>query len=208
MIPIRFPHSRNCAPLWALLLFALLPAVPQSWGQSASAPADPLMIYGDMTRKTVLHGPVRRLPDTVLSRMISERTKATDILNEELAKQGLKLVADGDRFVQILPESDGQKPRTSALFPGTNNATAANETIDLPSIDLNTFLGVFEGVSGRIILRPTNLPPVTVSLHSTTPLTHDELMHAFCVVLSLNSFDAAPEGDKSIRITYRAAPKK
>ena len=175
---------------------------PQLQAQALPSAVPPLDAYEDLTHRTILHGEVRRLPVSLTPLMLAEPDKAAGILNEELSKQGYKLVLDGEKFVQILPATEATT-RASPLFNNSSsgvNASIADKEINFTSIDLGTFLDFCGAAFNRTILRPSSLPTVTVALRSATPLTQDELFHAIRVVLSLNGLAVVPDGDKFVQI--------
>jgi RNA polymerase sigma factor (sigma-70 family) len=180
---------------------------PQRKAPALDSAVPPLDVYADLTHRTILHGALRRLPVTLTPLMLAEPDKATAILNEELSKQGYRLVLDGEKFVQILPAAE-EAARTSPLFADSNpgvNASIANKEIDFTSIDLGTFLDFCGAAFNRTILRSSSLPTVTIALRCATPLTRDELFHAICVVLSLNNLALVPDGDKFVQIVTASA---
>jgi hypothetical protein len=213
-----FPLARRHATLWPMFVLALLLATPQSRAQNRQTPkADPLDLYAGMTHKTILHGYVPRLPDSLLPKMLTGTNEAIKALRDELFILGYNLVPAGEKFVQILPVSEGTNLHSAPLFHNsgaTNDEKVANQTISL-NIDLNTFLSVFTGVTRRTVLRPGTLPIVILSLKCTTPLTHEELNYAMGVVLSLSGFAVVEDGAKfawvvparSIAVVHANAPK-
>ena len=213
------PVMRKCTVLWPLLMPALLLSAPQSRAQNPPpSKTDPLDLYAAMTHKTILHGALPRLPDSLVPRMLAGTNEATVALKEELSKLGYNLVPDGEKFMQILPVSEGINLHSAPRFHNagaTNDKTVADQTLDFPMIDLNTFLGVFTGIINRTVLRPATLPMVIVGLHTTTPLTHEELNYAMGVVLALNGFTVVEDGTKfawivpasDIGLVHANAPK-
>jgi hypothetical protein len=183
---------------WLLLASILLLAAFQSRGQNQPK-TDALDLYAAMTHKTVLHGHLPRLPDSLLPKMLAGTNEATAALMEELSKLGYNLVPNGEKFVQILPVSEGTKLRSAPRFHNagaTNDVSIANQTLDFPTVDLNTFLSVYTPIIGRTVLRPATLPMAIISFRTATPLTHEELNYAMGVMLSLNGIAVMEDGTK------------
>lgn len=87
---------------------------------------------------------------------------------------------------------------------------AAGKTLDpndlvgpfsVPGGDLDTILGMLEILTGRTVLRPQNLPAVTMALNLNSKITRQEAMQAVETLLNLNSIAVTPLGTRFLKVT-------
>ena len=162
-------------------------------------------IYGMLSGRTVLHGPLPKLSESLASRMQADPVEAAALLERELSGLGYSCIPDGQKFVRIIAAADKDKPRTNPPPRNPQSARVApndeeTNTLSFPGMDLNTFLDVYAGVAGRTILRAANLQSPPLQLVSVTPLTSGELVYAMGVVLQLNGLAVIADGDKFIQL--------
>ncbi|MCF7708563.1 MAG: hypothetical protein K9N52_06675, partial [Verrucomicrobia bacterium] len=103
--------------------------------------------------------------------------------------------ADQPSTTNALPVPQVQQ---SPQQPRTPTKSEETRTINFPDMPLEQFLDFYAELTGKTILRPMNLPNVTITLKSQTPLTTKEAIQACDSVLALNNITMIPTGDKFI----------
>jgi general secretion pathway protein D len=79
--------------------------------------------------------------------------------------------------------------------------------IKLPDADIDTVLGLLEIYTGRVILRPQQLPTATYHLVIDKKIPKSEAVLALQTVLSLNQVGVVPLGDKFLKVVALAQAK-
>ncbi|MEZ5414235.1 MAG: secretin N-terminal domain-containing protein [Opitutaceae bacterium] len=79
--------------------------------------------------------------------------------------------------------------------------------INVPGTDLDSVLGMLEMWTGRSILRPQNLPALTLSLQLKHRVTKAEAIQAVETLLNLNGVAVTPMGDRFLKVTPLSAAK-
>ena len=94
------------------------------------------------------------------------------------------------------PRFPGAAPAPAAAEP-VQAAEMTDQTLDFPSVDLNTFLSVYAGIVQRTVLHGP-LPAVTISLRTQKPLTRTELIQAMDSVLAMNNITMVNQGSNFV----------
>ncbi len=89
-------------------------------------------------------------------------------------------------------------PGTPAASVVVNDGQAVTITINDGSID--HMLGLVEAYTGRVLLRPPNLPAAKYTLKLDKPMPKPEAMLAVETLLNLNGVGLVPLGDKFIKV--------
>jgi len=79
--------------------------------------------------------------------------------------------------------------------------------IEIPGGDLDTILGSMERWTGRSLLRPQNLPTLTLPLNLKDNVTKAEAIQAIETLLNLNGIAVTPLGDRFLKVTPLSAAK-
>lgn len=79
--------------------------------------------------------------------------------------------------------------------------------ITIPGGDLDSILGLLELWTGKTLLRPQNLPAVTLTLKLNEKVTKAEAVQAVETLLNLNGIAVTPLGDRFLKITPLSAAK-
>lgn len=79
--------------------------------------------------------------------------------------------------------------------------------IDIPGDDLGQILALLERWTGRSLLKPQNLPAVTLSLRLREKVTKAEAIQAVETLLNLNGIAVTPLGDRFLKVTPLSAAK-
>jgi len=105
---------------------------------------------------------------------------------------------------QSYPEAAPPGAEATGRAPSLGGVTTVSDepvTINLPSADLGTALGLVEQWTGRTVLRPAGLPPVDgINLVIKKPMPPSEALLALETVLSLNQIALIPVGEKFIKV--------
>jgi hypothetical protein len=173
-----------------------------------------LKIYAVVTDKTVLRGTLPELPAAIISRIPKDKTNAVIFIENQLKTNQFDVVRDGVKFVMILPAGWQKSPLAKELDQLELESPTINEaippriptglippgTIYFQGLRLNMFLEVYSKLRGRTIVRPSPLPDIFINLQTQTPLTKNELIHAFEIVLLLNGIATIDDGDKFVKV--------
>jgi len=79
--------------------------------------------------------------------------------------------------------------------------------IDIPGDNLDQILALLGRWTGRSLLRPQNLPVVTLSLQLREQVTKEEAIQAIETLLNLNGIAVTPLGDRFLKVTSLSAAK-
>ncbi|MFI5357024.1 MAG: secretin N-terminal domain-containing protein [Opitutales bacterium] len=109
---------------------------------------------------------------------------------------------------------------TSAVVVGQSRAVAAEALkspagdrgeligpIDIPGDTLDQMLSLLERWTGKALLRPQNLPALTLSLKLNDAVTKPEAIQALETLLNLNGIAVTPLGDRFLKVTPLSAAK-
>jgi len=88
-----------------------------------------------------------------------------------------------------------------------NKADEMVGPINVPGTDVDSVLGMLEMWTGRSILRPQNLPALTLSLQLKHKVTKAEAIQAVETLLNLNGIAVTPMGDRFLKVTPLSAAK-
>lgn len=102
--------------------------------------------------------------------------------------------------------AEGLAGATGEQADGTGDAELVG-LIDIPGGDLDTILGLLERWTGRTLLRPQNLPAVTLALSLKEDITKAEAIRAIETLLNLNGIAVTPLGDRFLKVTPLSAAK-
>src|SRR5437763_14498603 len=95
-----------CLAFWAVL---------QSMAQPPF-PADALDVYAELKNRTVLRSAgMPALPGSLLSGAPADKNQAAALIEDELAKNHLEVVLDGEKFIRILPANWRNSPLETQL---------------------------------------------------------------------------------------------
>jgi general secretion pathway protein D len=103
-------------------------------------------------------------------------------------------------------------PSASAQAPAPAGATrpAPDDLvgpINVPGESLDQILALLERWTGRSLLRPQNLPSLTLSLQLKDKVTREEAIQAVETLLNLNGIAVTPLGTRFLKVTPLAAAK-
>ena len=120
--------------------------------------------------------------------------------------QGAPAPASVDPGSNALAPAPGTLPAilgfTNSIQVATNVAGAdpaeASYTISWPSLPIETVLANYAELTGRTVLRPNQLPNVSITLMTKQGLTRDEAIQALDSVLTLNGITMLNVGDKFV----------
>lgn len=185
------------------------PSGPAAFGPAAgsvNAAADAFTAYAQLTHRTVLRpATLYPFPVSPAAELPAGTNAAVAWLESELAGHQIEVVRDGDSFVRFLPAGWRQSPLPEQFArigaPPGHDPKSATNLFNFPALDLYTFLNDFYApLAQRTLLRPAALPNVQLTLQTATPLTRDESLYAFKVLLALNSIATIDDGKKLVQV--------
>jgi len=175
-----------------------------------------LKIYAQLADRTILRGSLPELPATITSQIPKDKANAVIFIEDQLKVNRLDVVRDGTKFVMILPTGWENSPLAAALAklpaPSAEVATTSGSTeaattpgipagtINFQNIRLDSLLEIYSKLRGRTLVRPNSLPDVLINFRTQTPLTRNEVIHAFDVILLLNGIATIDDGDKFVKV--------
>jgi len=104
----------------------------------------------------------------------------------------------GDGLLHAQPKATPPLPRAQTDMIGP---------IDIPGDNLDQILALLGRWTGRSLLRPQNLPVVTLSLQLREQVTKEEAIQAIETLLNLNGIAVTPLGDRFLKVTSLIAAK-
>lgn len=111
-------------------------------------------------------------------------------------------VAFGARDVAAAPTGEGGQapiaPSEPSNGPVDMSSVVPAGALKLPALPLEQALMLYANLTGRTILRPSNLPPTPITLDTQTDLTRAEAIQALDSVLALNGITMVNIGDKFV----------
>ncbi len=94
------------------------------------------------------------------------------------------------------PAAPGSGAATGSDVPSDDDKIIPIEDIKFSNMPIDQFLDIYAQWTRRTILRPAQLPQLTISIKAQTPLTRKEAIQAFDSVLTLNGYTIIPSGEK------------
>jgi hypothetical protein len=155
-----------------------------------------LMSGRTILRPAILPAPVIRL------RTACSLTKEEGVyaLETVLALNGICVVDDGAKFVQVVVAQQRAQVRTRAPKSEPGAETMPAGSINFRGADLGQVLSIYASMSQRTILRPATLPGPVVSLQSASALTRQEAVYAMATVFELNGISLVDDGEKFVQV--------
>lgn len=185
------------------------PIGPAAFGPSAgsvSATADAFAAYAQLTGRTVLRpATLYPFPVSPAAELPAGTNAAVAWLESELAGHQIEVVRDGDSFARFLPTGWRQSPLPEQFArigaPPGHDPKSATNFFTFQLVDSSILLYDFYApLAQRTLLRPAALPNVQLPLRTATPLTRDESLYAFKVLLALNGIAAIDDGENLVQV--------
>ena len=184
-----------------------------AWSQPlvVSRSGNPLLtIYAEFSGKTVLRSEALRdlptLQELDIADASVDREKALERIESALRERKIDVIHDGEKFVWIVPAGLSNSPaikqveRIRGSLPASSGSdsksVAAGGTIDFRNMHLPPVFAVLSELSGRNVLKPTPLPPVSLTLTSRKSLTRDEVIYAIRMTLLFNGIAVIEDGER------------
>jgi hypothetical protein len=177
------------------------------------AQADVLDTYSLLVGRTVLMpASLPALPDSLVSDLPGNKTKAVAKIEEAFADKGIAVVQDGPHFVRLVPKRELHSLTNAplrgvelALAKGPDPASKGQAAmppgvINFSGADLNQVLSIYATLRQKTILRPAILPWATVRLKTQGRLTREEVLYALETVLALNGVALVDDGAKFVQV--------
>lgn len=161
-----------------------------------------LRLYAEFTGRTVLRP--ASLPGARLS-LVASTTKAADgaaAIEKALRSQGIATVADGDKFVMVIPEAQlsSVRPRSSQLKVATPTELIPAGTINFTGANSEAVARIYAELTGRKFDAATSARlNGMVNLQTQTPLSKTECLYALDTLFEWQGIKMVPVGEDLIK---------
>jgi hypothetical protein len=173
-----------------------------------------LQLYAELSERTVLRPSA--CPNVKLTINISttNRVEAMRTIEAVLAKQGIVLVLDGDKFALVAPDYMASKlnPQSSKISSlSTNNPTARTYpkgSINWTGAPIVPVLQIYAEFLGKKLdqsEQPLRIPNLEIVLKNETALTKEELLYAFETVVGWSGVKLVPAGEGFVKAVLISA---
>ena len=176
-------------------------AMPQGMIDLSRADLNPVLsIYAAMRQRTILRPATLPAPAISLKaqRALSPEEEAYAVATV-LALNGISVVDDGARFVQVVPIAQRAQVKTGAPEPKARAGVMPAGTIGFSGANLNQALALYSAIRQRTILRAASLPGPTITLKTQYPLSQEEIVYAMAKVFELNGICLVDDGPKLVQ---------
>ena len=164
-----------------------------------------LSIYAAMRQRAILRPATLPAPVISLNAQLGlSLEEAAYAVATVLALNGICVVDDGARFVQVVPMAQRTQVKTGAPEPEARPGVMPAGTIDFSGADLNQVIAIYSAMRQRTILRPASLPAPTITLKSQCPLSQEEAAYAIAKVFELNGICLVDDGPKLVQVVPMA----
>ena len=164
-----------------------------------NANLDPLLrIYSEISKRTMLRPAA--MPALLISTSvpIGSSGEVVKALEKALAAEGIVTIPDGDKFVIVVPKAMAGKVKAGSKDIKSSDAKGSAVIVQPKEILLmaatsDQVMAIYADFAGRK-LNPNHgpLPASIVSFQNVTPLTRDEVLYAFDVLLGWNRMKLVP----------------
>jgi hypothetical protein len=165
-----------------------------------------LAIYAEVSGRTILRHPTLRPVSLDVKAFPTNQVEAAQALEKALEEKGIATILDGEKFVKVVPKamaaevSQHSSENVSAITNlSPSKALIPTGSINFIALDVNQMLPIYAQLVGRKLVQTDRLPPVQISLKSTTPLTVSEVIHALDTLLRWSGLKVVPVGDDSLK---------
>ncbi|MCC6415812.1 MAG: hypothetical protein IT582_07890, partial [Opitutaceae bacterium] len=108
---------------------------------------------------------------------------------------------------QTVSAAEAEAPAVAVANPTLTASAELIGPINVPGADVDAMLGLLEIWTGRSILRPQNLPALSLSLQLKHKVTKAEAIQAVETLLNLNGIAVTPLGERFFKVTPLNAAK-
>jgi hypothetical protein len=185
-----------------------------------------LKLYAELANRTVLRP--AQLPACEISLHTRQHISSADLMNaiaRVLMEKDIVIQPDGEKFLVVAREGDADllapevkiaSDRLAATLAQSAHAGEGSSRrlqqgsnagellpaglINLQNTDIAQVLYVFADLAGRNFLCPTAMPPKTIKLFTSNPLTRSEAIYSLTATLALNGVSVLPAGEKFVFI--------
>jgi len=173
-----------------------------------------LAVYADMRQRTILHPATLPRPTVSLKTQCAlTREEAIYALAKGFELDGICLVDDGAKFVQVVPMAQRAWANTRAPKPEPGAKLFDPEKV--PPIGLSPFpspqtktdrnaaqrlLEFYANLAAKAAVPEPKYEGARIWFHISTPLSKSELLYAIETTFALDGFAIIPVDDHSIRL--------
>jgi hypothetical protein len=173
-----------------------------------------LAVYADMRQRTILHPAILPRPTMSLKTQCAlTREEAIYALAKVFELDGICLVDDGAKFVQVVPGALRAKVKTHAPNPEAGAKLLEPEKVPalgfalIPSPQMEAdrnaaqrLLEFYADLVGKTAVPEPKFEGARIWLHISTPLSKSDLLYAIETTFALNGFAIIPVDAHSIRL--------
>ena len=164
-----------------------------------------LNIYSELTGKTILR--VSLLPplqDFIAGSLPADTNAAAALIENELRRQGIDMVQDGELFVRVMPAGWSNSPLAGFLATLKPPASYPEEvplgTILFSPAAPDQVLKIYADLRSRTLIQPKYSAIPLIMLRTQRALTKSQASYAITVLLALNGVAAVDDGDKFVQL--------
>lgn len=174
-----------------------------------------LELLGEFNGRTLLYSPFLARSNFWVTGSVTDLNGAAKLLERVLAERNIVTVADGDVFMAVVPKEQASKlklhaPARASRSSATNNVSKDKSdsrdfptgAIDFRGADVNQVMDIYSALVGgrfdRGAARPQPVQPFFF-LRSRSPLTEEEGVYAFEILLSWQGIKMVRGADGMVR---------
>jgi hypothetical protein len=173
-----------------------------------------LFLYAQLTGRTLLRSP--HLPATNLSLNATATAQAPIVLSLQraLAKSGITVIPDGEKFLHVVPDSEISIANTHSseiilTNTGSQSTLAGGVFINLPNADLRKVVNLYAELTGRVLEQSQRVPlNRTINLTTQTALNLHECSYALETLLNWHGLKVVPTGGDSFQVDLESGPRR
>jgi hypothetical protein len=183
------------------------PALAQNDAPLALIFKEPLEFYGELTERTILCHPTLKTNVFPFAARARDRTEAIRILEQALREHGIVIAYESEHFALALPvnlvKSVTAQLRAMEAPAWSNRGEEeilAKGSILMENASLDQVMGLYGALAGRKWVGKDAVSCHPLTVHSQTPLSKAETLHALDILLLWNGLRTVPVGNNDFRI--------
>jgi len=169
--------------------------------------------YGELTGCTVLCHPMIKSmmkPPLSLTAPAQTRVEAVGVFQRTLQEKGVEAIPDGDKLVLLVPTNLAETISATVAntgHPKNKGPVASKGSIHFENIDLKDLSTIYGALVKRQPVQENRfLGSQQFSFRNQTPLTTEELIHAFDILLNWQGLKVVNGANKSFKVVRLSDP--